>query len=507
MSEASKKAREAMHQKISRLVRTDPHQKVDASDYTPPDALDADVKTGLRPLSRRQFKRGGKVLKVEGEHARHHAGRKPRKSGGKAITADSLVNRDVREANEERDGSKHVGGFKRGGMAEKHDDTAEDTKLIKKLVKKDAIKPGMKHGGEIHADGCRCAKCSGGRMGRASGGRSMQHFTKDNTEGYGADKLAKMNKALSKRLADAGADEDASHYKSLVDHHAARIMDEDHKYKRGGRMGRKHGGKADGGPINYSENEAKAMTPSTPPPQQPSARTPNRPMTPAELKARGFDLSKPPVPRKRGGRTGGSIKKSGGGETDKYSPWSKEETEPYMKSLPMGARDDAYALNQKEKNRKKMDSYQKEQDRQERTFKAGGSVSDGSLEGTRPTGGRLARKHGGAAKGKMNVNIIIGEHKHPGAGAPPMMPPPPPGGNPLAIPPAGAMPPGLAGGMPPGGPPMPPPGMGGAPMPPMGRRAGGRVGHRSYKSPKDMDAGSGGGLGRLEKLKMYGHKA
>ena len=54
-------------------------------------------------------------------------------------------------------------------------------------------------------------------------------------------------------------------------------------------------------------------------------------------------------------------------------------------------------------------------------------------------------------------------------------------------------------GMPPGGPPMPPPGM-------MGRKAGGRVGHRTYRSYKDMDAGSGGGLGRLEKSEIQEHK-
>ena len=38
----------------------------------------------------------------------------------------------------------------------------------------------------------------------------------------------------------------------------------------------------------------------------------------------------------------------------------------------------------------------------------GGCVSDGEYQGTRPTGGRKARKDGGrAGKGKMNVNIVI----------------------------------------------------------------------------------------------------
>ena len=53
---------------------------------------------------------------------------------------------------------------------------------------------------------------------------------------------------------------------------------------------------------------------------------------------------------------------------------------------------------------------------------------------------------------------------------------PPPGG------PAGGLPGGLAG--------------------LMGRKAGGRVGNRFYSSYKDMDAGAGGGLGRLEKTEI-----
>ena len=122
MSEASKAARKAMHAKIARITRSDPKAKVDASGYVTPDPLDADVATGMRPISRRQFKRGGKVMdKVEGCAPTPNAGRKARKSGGSTYAID-LMNRDQKEANEKRDGKKHIGGFARGG-ATKDDST------------------------------------------------------------------------------------------------------------------------------------------------------------------------------------------------------------------------------------------------------------------------------------------------------------------------------------------------------------------------------------------------
>ena len=98
MYEMAKKAREAMRGKAKRLSG-EKDQKVDSSNWTPGDPLDANVKTGMRPISPRAYKKGGKVM---GEAAECHAGRKPRKSGGRAITADSLINRDQKEANESR---------------------------------------------------------------------------------------------------------------------------------------------------------------------------------------------------------------------------------------------------------------------------------------------------------------------------------------------------------------------------------------------------------------------
>ena len=104
-----------MKQKAKRLCGAT-SEKVDASTFTPAEPLNADVKTGARPISRRAFKVGGKVA---GAEAMTHAGRTPRKSGGKTEYANALVNRNVKDANEEREGIKHVGGFKKGGRTEK----------------------------------------------------------------------------------------------------------------------------------------------------------------------------------------------------------------------------------------------------------------------------------------------------------------------------------------------------------------------------------------------------
>ena len=139
--------------------------------------------------------------------------------------------------------------------------------------------------------------------------------------------------------------------------------------------------------------------------------------------------------------------------------------------------------------------------------KKGGKAEANYDGGTRPTGGRMARKSGGRTKGKTNIhiNIIAGE-KHPEGMPPPMglpgpMPRPPmPIAPPMAggagMPPMGPPPAPMGGGLPPGlG--VPPPAMG-----PLARKSGGRAGHGVYRSYKDMDAGAGSGLGRLEKTEI-----
>ena len=218
MSDMAKEARKAMKAKAERLGSDRPLEKIDSSSWTPPAMLNADVKTGLRPISRRAYKSGGKV---GGETAKMHMGRKPRQSGGKALTADSFINKNVKEANESREGKKHIGALKTGGRAKKlgggptmgpvadanqmmkqaqmtggvpsamlnfggvkkgslsplravgmkkggktmgHDDVAADKALIKKMVKPSA-RTGKADGGESD-DGMK----KGGRAHRATGG-------------------------------------------------------------------------------------------------------------------------------------------------------------------------------------------------------------------------------------------------------------------------------------------------------------------------------------------------
>jgi hypothetical protein len=185
MSTMSEEARSKAKSKAQRLIQPDPRARVDASGYSPEGPELGEVQTGPRPISRRQFKRGGKVA---GEAAPSRADRKPRASGG--LTANSLINRDVKAANEDRAGYKHDGGMKSGGRAHKfaggpmmrpgmrpmpvrpmmradgggvHKDAAQDRKLVKEV---------------IHKSGCGCAKCSGGRVGRARGGPAINDGTR-----------------------------------------------------------------------------------------------------------------------------------------------------------------------------------------------------------------------------------------------------------------------------------------------------------------------------------------
>ena len=212
------------------------------------------------------------------------------------------------------------------------------------------------------------------------------------------------------------------------------------------------------------------------------------------------DSSLPPEPdsddsgKKKGGRIG---RKSGGGNwiagaIKHPGALHKELGVPEGKKIPEKKLEKAeHSKNPVERKRANLAETLKGMHKAK-----GGGVSDGKLEGTRPTGGRLARKHGGSTKGKTNIAIIIGGgHGHPdtppasmtqGPARPPIPPVPPPAAMAAPMPPQAPM----GGGMPPQMPPQ-------MPM----RADGGRL-IKPGKYP--IDSSAAGGLGRLEKAKAYG---
>ena len=82
MREYRKAAGEAAERRLKNIQSGEPHTKVDSSSWSPPDMLEADKQNGMRPVSKRQYKSGGKVL---GAHTKKRADRKARKEGGLSL--------------------------------------------------------------------------------------------------------------------------------------------------------------------------------------------------------------------------------------------------------------------------------------------------------------------------------------------------------------------------------------------------------------------------------------
>ncbi len=420
MSELAKELRAKARDKAHRLAGGDGrsaegHGTVDASGWREMEPLNAETKTGMRPVSPRQYKRGGKV---EGEKARVNAGHKPRKAVARHIAME-FIDRDLKAANRERPGGKdHIGGMKRGGKAHKD------------------------MGGPLSQP---LSSGMGGQQGR---------FTFNYPQARGP--LKKGGKVG--KHADAKADE------ALI-----------RREVKPDALKRRHGGRARAAWADeyMHSGEREHMS-----------------------EGGGEKWIK------------GAIKHPGALHRALHVP---EGEKIPAKKLAKAEHSDNPSLRRKADLAKTLKGMHKA---------GGGSVNDGTLEGTRPTGGRMARAHGGkTGKGKTNINIVIATGKPQGAtettgtpgglnmqprGAPVPMPPPPMPVPVGAPPPMGAMPPG---GMPPPGmPPMPP---GGLPPGLMGRKRGGRA--KSVEAVAhemaEYGGGGGGGLGRLEKIKAYGREA
>lgn len=456
MSEASKAARAAMKAKIDRLVRADPKMRVDASGYTPPDALDADVKTGARPVSdrlyggypgdRKKRRKGGKVFQVPGTEAERNLGKRARKaraSGGNVLDP----NCDVRKANESRAGTKHVGAFKDGGKV--HDDIEQDEKLIHKTVKESAIRPGRAHGGNAKgALGLGLGALAAYLLSQKKEQEAQKQAGKPSPPPTGAP-------APFKNLPQT-----SPQYNSATD-------------------------PSKNPNVNYTglAQSGKPM-PDVTGTHDYSGPNPLNPGNP------GTNTSSAPAPTPSGSTFDNAMKAdqaaTAGPSTDTSTAGGADVSAAAGPSADMGA--DMSGV--------------------------GGEMASGGMVRRRRRGGKADMKAGGAdaflhagkkrrkSGGKaMNVNIIIGEKKPEPHAAPPMglgggMPPPMPP-KPMGPPPGAGGPPPMMG---PGGP--PPPTMGPPGPPPMGRKSGGRAQKALYT---DFHA-AGGGMGRLEKIEAYGNQ-
>ena len=518
MSDTAKSARAAMKAKAQRLGGSDrPLEKVDSSTWSPPELLNSTTKTGARPLTRRAYKSGGKVKGVE---AKARADRPARKTGDASLSANSLINRNVKSANEEREGAgKHIGAFKKGGRAEK----CEGGEM--KRTKKDS-------GGGLRSESTQYEKAKRNAVDEAS------EYGMDSA--HNMDSLTKATRAFEQAAKETGY------------------------------SNRKHGGRTKkfmGGPMMQPGGMLAGAGPSGMPagqgaPGGPTAAGPDPRLGIVPKNAMNFGAGAQGSPYKKGGAVKHSdeaedkslIKKMVKGEALKRKEGGgvfSGKGYPFKVPGADGGRTAKAGGGMLEASKKAMILAK---DPHFKDAKVSVTPPEPLQPAPMPTdqnkarGGRTARATGGRTKGKTNINIIVAAGKGQQPGMPPaggMMPPPPaPGGRPVMMPPP---PPGGAGA---GAPPMPMPipmpmpmgGAGGPPpgMPPMPRKAGGRitktahsykdmeagagsgegrlqkteiakramhnsggkVGHRSYRSYKDMDAGSGGGLGRLEKTEI-----
>ena len=616
MSEAAKAARSAMKSKAERLTKADPSQKVDSSTWSPPEALDADVKTGARPLVKRLYKKGGKVVgKADGVASKARADRKARKSGGRIgkeaedrskryLTPDNLINRDVRMANEAREGKKHVGAFKKGGKA--FPDLTGDGKVTKADILKG--RGVLKKGGKAHklgggpigdnpvsAQSREMGKAAGmmkkgGRAHKASGGQNP--MTQDRTpRNVPAGKMVPASQAPWKRDLDAdsraaaptkspdypdkakslprkeggkvknweGSKKDEAQDRMLAKKYGISMKaweksDKDKKHdkqqsmeglKKGGRTAKYSGGGVFSGdsltkiPGVVGGREAHAtggvsetrkrfneefrkqreagnktfefdgkmyttdLASSAP---MPTAR-PRAPMAqPSGNRAPEYGYT-PPATHNEYGLFMGRHER---GEPAIVFQREMPGPAPVREQPNVTYGGGQYGPSSDPASRIQAPAAAPAQD--PRMGRGQPSVTEYGLFGGRPNAygekainfsrevpeypasSFLPRKSGGRAKGKgkTNINIIIAAGRHLADNAAPNAPVPAPKAMPVPPP----MPP-----MPPQGgapmPPMPPAGPQGMPMP---RKSGGRTIHV-------IDHAAGGGKGRMEKIKAYGHKA
>jgi hypothetical protein len=549
----SRNARRAMRAKIHRITAAN-NGKVDASDYGPEEVLNSEVKTGMRPISRRAYKKGGKVVAVAGADAKQNAGKKPR-SGSKHLTVDALVNRNLKDANEAREGKKHVGALKTGGRAMKQGGGGAYNESGKRATMAELAAEDRRMGGkDVNRQKRTMANSTGPspvavskvldamRNGRKDGGRAPESEEKRAAGGF----YAKPKAGYENIDPGIHAKPKAGSEKFIIP--GFRAMPKESPYGKP----LKHGGKAWEGSAKDESQDKKL------------AKKYGMSMAAWEKSKmdKKHDTQHSSKGLNKGGRTGkslGGVLKDvgkyaalgvagnaiaknpsllmGGLGALAYKAFGKKKDGPSTESsLPVAgkknggglyanihAKQERIANGSKERMRKvgskgapTADAFKQSA----RTAKAHGGYTslDGEMQTQEKVGGRIAKQYGGSLgalemnsggrtkkkNGKTDINITIVT----GKGQPPMDPnmqqPPMPQGVPVQMPPPPQPQAGPPMQMPPPPMQMPPPPMGGqgAGPPPMPRKAGGRT----YRSYSDMDAGAGSGLGRSEKTEIQKRK-
>jgi hypothetical protein len=489
-----------MKAKASRLTTADPHQKVDSSTWTPGDALNTEAKTGLRPISRRAFKKGGKVM---GTKAKMNLGKSIRGSN-KPITPDNFANKDVKAANEDRPGIKHVGALKTGGRAKKQaggsmplpvprpkslDAPNEARELAKQAAQSNATTTPEYRRELEAAQNPGGPRKSGGRTGKALGGtmagaKKMLEQGQETsgvpavTMGFSGIKKGSISPARGIGLKKGGT---AKHDDAKQDMALIKKM-----VKSSARKGKMGGGSNGDGDDDmddyksYSDHYDKTYGPDSEFSKKWKAAEDRPDDVISSMEYKDYNPSSATQGREKSIPNNILRKKT----KEEYSP---------PKKLPYSGGGD-YSEEKMNKGGKAKRAARKD---------GGGIFTGTSYPGKIPgvvPGGREARATGGKTKGKTNINIVIAAGKP--AGNKDMMGMPPgmdggPQGMPIPVPPpSGGLP--MGGGAPMPMPPMPAPGPAAGGPPPMPRKSGGRLTAKA-SSYKDMTAGSAGGEGRLQK--------